>query len=114
MTASRRAASAGSHQTPMNDAAARDTRPPATIRSIWPRSERWGWVVTACGSDEAVLLCEQGQAEPSIELKLLVDVVEMHLDGSLRDGKTLGDRTIPETLSDHLHELDLARCQQLC
>ena len=53
------------------------------------------------------------ELEASIHAELLVDVVQVHFHGALRNGQARRDRLVAEPLSDHPDDFDLPRRQGL-
>ena len=62
---------------------------------------------------ESVFLGKPDQFGAAIDLHLLVDVVEVHLDRAVGDAQPVGDFLVRESLGGHLHDVDFARREQL-
>ena len=62
-------------------------------------------------SDDPAFLRPEHELEAAVHLHLLVDVVQVNLDGALGNGEPLADDAVAQPLRHHLDDLGLARRQ---
>src|SRR5204862_4930091 len=67
----------------------------------------------AC-SDDFLTACVEHELHAAIEPKLLVDVVQVNLDGAVGDLQSLGDLLVAEAGRHHVENIQLASRQQSC
>ena len=63
----------------------------------------------ALSSHQAVISRVADQSVTPVDARLLVDAVQMKLDGRFNDGEAGGDLLVPQAIRHHARHLDLAR-----